>query len=45
MPGDLVISNGYDDEYVDEDLEEEGPSFEDSFARGEGMIVDDNEEG
>ena len=42
VPGDLIISNGYDDEYDDEDLEEEGPSFEDSFAKGEEMIVDDS---
>jgi hypothetical protein len=40
VPGDLVISNGYGDEYDDEGLEEEGPSFEDSFTKGEEMIVD-----
>lgn len=39
-PGDLIISDGFDNEYDDEYLEEEGPSFEDSFTKGEEMIVD-----
>lgn len=41
-PGDLIVSYGFDDEYADEYLEEEGPSFEDSYTKEEEMIVDDS---